>query len=61
MIPKMTEREKQILVEVMRNAIEDSDAMWSEGKSHAEIVGFLQGTIKAIASILDTTEIVATK
>ena len=44
----MTKKEKQQLLEVLNNALSQSDRIWKEGeKSHAYIVGCLQGAIKS--------------
>lgn len=44
----MTKKEKQQLLEVLNNALCNSDAHWKAGeKSHAYIVGCLEGAIKS--------------
>jgi hypothetical protein len=44
----MTKAEKQVLIETLQITIEKTDEMWNEGRSHAFIVGYLQGTIKQV-------------
>ncbi len=48
----MTKKEKQILKESLENFLKESEKMWNEKISHAQIVGFLQGTIKGTISYL---------
>ena len=43
----MTKKEKQILAESLQKQIDTTNQMWEEGRSHAFIVGYLQGVIKA--------------
>ena len=44
----MTKKEKQQVLEVLNNALSQSDRIWKEGeKSHAYIVGYLQAAIKS--------------
>ena len=52
----MTEQEKQILAEVLKKVLDESEKMWNEKtRSHAHIIGFLQGTIKATVRELGGT------
>jgi predicted RNA-binding protein len=48
----MTKKEKQILKESLENFLKESEKMWNEKISHAQIVGFLQGTIRGVISHL---------
>lgn len=43
----MTNTETQALVTKLKNALTQSDHYWKEGKSHAYIIGYLQGCIKS--------------
>jgi hypothetical protein len=42
----MTTQEQQRLAEVLEAQLAQSNMWWAEGKSHAFIVGYLQGVIK---------------
>ena len=44
----MSKKEKQILIDSLNIALSQSDRLWKEReKSHAYIVGYLQGAIKS--------------
>jgi len=44
----MSKKEQQNLIDTLTIALQHSDRMWNEGeKSHAYIVGYLQGCIKS--------------
>ena len=48
----MTNTETQKLVTQLRHALTQSEVYWKEGKSHAYIVGYLQGNFQtAIVSL----------
>jgi hypothetical protein len=48
----MTNTETQKLVNQLRHALTQSEVYWKEGKSHAYIVGYLQGNFQtAIISL----------
>lgn len=50
----MTKKEKQLL-EVLNNALSQSDRIWKEGEiSHAFIVGLLEGAIKSAITVLNS-------
>jgi hypothetical protein len=40
-------KNNQILIDALEKQLENSEQMWNEGHSHAYIVGYLQGVIKA--------------
>ena len=42
----MSKNEKKVLVKSLQMFLDESEQMWKDGKPHAQIVGFLQGTIK---------------
>ena len=43
----MSKKERQNLIDTLNIALSQSDRMWAEGeKSHAYLVGYLQGAIK---------------
>ena len=48
----MTQVEKDRLINLLSSALDTSEKDWKEGeKSHASIIGYLQGTIKSALSI----------
>lgn len=52
----MTKQEQKILAEALKKALAESEKMWDEKThSHAHIIGFLQGTIKATVRELGGT------
>ena len=57
----MTKEYKKILVDSLQTQLDRVDQMWKEGQSHAYIVGYLQGVIKATIAELDTNDIRLTK
>jgi hypothetical protein len=40
--------QQQQLVEMLQNRLNEVEQMWEENKSHAYIIGYLQGTIKTV-------------
>jgi hypothetical protein len=48
----MTKNKQQIIKESLENFLKESEKMWDEKVPHAQIVGFLQGTIKGTISHL---------
>ena len=50
----MTDIEKSIIVKALKANLADSDAQWANKISHAQIVGFLQGTLKGLISHLES-------
>jgi hypothetical protein len=57
----MTKEYKKILVDSLQTQLDRTDQMWKEGHSHAYIVGYLQGVIKATIAELDTNDIRLTR
>ena len=49
----MNNTEKTALVNSLQVFLDESEKMWKEGKPHAQIVGFLQRTVKTIISVLE--------
>ena len=49
----MNKTEKIALANSLQVFLDESEKMWKEGKPHAQIVGFLQGTVKTIISVLE--------
>lgn len=50
----MTKSEKKIYAQYMRDAVAAADKMWDEKAPHAMIIGYLQGTLKGIATMLES-------
>ncbi len=55
MIQAQKRQHQEFMIKILKNALTESDEMWDEGISHATIVGYLQGTIRAIARELENT------
>lgn len=49
----MNKTEIEVLVESLKIQLNETDKMWDEKKSHAMIIGYLQGTIKAAITYLE--------
>jgi hypothetical protein len=50
----MNKEEIKLVAQELRNAIEKANQMWDEKEvSHAFIVGYLEGSMKAVASFLE--------
>jgi hypothetical protein len=47
-----TKNKQQILAEMLQKELNTTEQMWKEGKSHAFIIGYLQGLIKTTISEL---------
>jgi hypothetical protein len=47
-----------IEIEILRNSLklqlDETEKMWNEKVPHAQIIGYLQGTIKGVLGFLDT-------
>jgi hypothetical protein len=47
-------KNKKYILELLKQSIIDTDEMWEkQSKSHAHIVGYLQGTIKQVIEELE--------
>ena len=49
----MNKKEKQFIINYLQKNLDESEKMWDEGKPHAQIVGYLQGTIKTLINSLE--------
>lgn len=47
------EQSNKIIADSLQTLLDRTDQMWKEGYSHAYIVGYLQGAIKATISELN--------
>ena len=56
-----TEQLNKIIADSLKTQLDRVDQMWKEGRSHAFIVGYLQGVIKATIAELDTNDIRPTR
>jgi len=44
----MNKKEKQFIINYLQKNLDESVQMWDEEKPRAQIVGFLQGTLKSL-------------
>jgi len=49
----MNKTEKTALANSLQVFLDESEKMWKEGKPHAQIIGYLQGTVKTTISVLE--------
>jgi len=49
----MNKKEKQFIINYLQKNLDESEKMWGEDKPRAQIVGFLQGTIKSLINSLE--------
>ena len=50
----MKKKNQKYIVELLKRSIIDTDEMWdTRSKSHAHIIGYLQGTIKSVIKELE--------
>jgi hypothetical protein len=52
MIKDMNKKEKEALANSIQVFLDQSEKMWQDGIPHAQIVGFLQGTVKTVINHL---------
>ena len=50
----MKKTEIEVVIEALRKQLNATEEMWNNKESHAQIVGYLQGTIKGVISHLET-------
>ena len=50
----MKKTEIEVIIEALRKQLNATEEMWNNKESHAQIVGYLQGTIKGVISHLET-------
>ena len=50
----MNKYEIEVVIEALRKQLTETEQMWNDKTSHAQIVGYLEGTIKGIISHLET-------
>jgi len=49
----MNKNESTALAKSLQIFLDESEQMWKDGKPHAQIVGYLQGTVKTVISYLE--------
>lgn len=49
----MNKKEQKSLADSLQIFLDESEQMWKDGAPHAQIVGFLQGTVKTIINHLE--------
>ena len=52
-IKVMNKKEKQFIINYLQKNLDESEKMWDEKTPRAQIVGFLQGTIKSLINSLE--------
>lgn len=52
----MTKEDLKKVADYIREQIVITDQMWSNNTPHAQIIGYLQGTLKGIAVVLDDSK-----
>ena len=50
----MNKIEIEVVIEALRKQLNTTEEMWNNKESHAQIVGYLQGTVKGVISHLET-------
>ena len=50
----MNKIEIEVVIEALRKQLDTTEQMWNNKESHAQIVGYLQGTVKGVISHLET-------
>jgi hypothetical protein len=53
-INNMNKYEIEVVIEALRKQLDTTEQMWNNKESHAQIVGYLQGTVKGVISHLET-------
>jgi hypothetical protein len=49
----MNKKEKLFIINYLQKNLDESEKMWNDETSRAQIVGYLQGTIKALINSLE--------
>ena len=49
----MNKKEKLFIINYLQKNLDESEKMWNEELPRAQIVGYLQGTIKALINSLE--------
>jgi hypothetical protein len=53
-INNMSKYEIEVVIEALRKQLNTTEEMWNNKEPHAQIVGYLQGTVKGVISHLET-------
>jgi len=49
----MKKFEIEVIIETLKKQLNTTEEMWNNKESHAQIIGYLQGTIKGVISHLE--------
>lgn len=50
----MKKYEIEVLIETLKKQLNTTEEMWNNKENHAQIIGYLQGTVKGIIGHLET-------
>jgi len=50
----MKKTEIEVIIEALKKQLNTTEEMWNNKEPHAQIVGYLQGTIKGVIGHLET-------
>jgi hypothetical protein len=50
----MNKYEIEVLIEMLKKQLNETEKMWNDKENHAVIVGYLTGTVKGVISHLET-------
>ena len=49
----MSKKNNKFIINYLQNNLDESEKMWVEKLPHAQIIGYLQGTIKSLINSLE--------
>ena len=49
----MNKQAEKFIINYLQKNLDESEKMWDEGVSRAQIVGYLQGTLKSLINTLE--------
>jgi hypothetical protein len=50
----MKKYEIEVIIEALKKQLNTTEEMWNNKENHAQIIGYLQGTVKGIIGHLET-------